>query len=437
MDFLTHLQHYIQEQHLFEKTDKLLLAVSGGMDSMVMATSLQLLGYEIHIAHCNFQLRGEESESEEVFVKMWARSFSCPFYSQKFDTQEASILSGNSIQMSARALRYDWFEKLRLEYQLHYILTAHHLDDVVETVLYNLVKGTGIAGLHGILPKRNYLVRPLLFAGRSEIERYAFENQVVWKEDSSNASTKYARNLLRLEVVPLLKKINPQVIKAISTTADRILEAEGLIAKALMVKAEKVRSKQGRFLQIEIQGVLEDDAPHLLLYHLIQPFGFTHELVDDILRPAIVGAMYYSASHRLVRDRTCWILDESLSNSLKPILIGSEDAEYIWEDGRILKVEKVKEKKFIKGEILLDVDSLVFPLIIRPWQQGDKFQPLGMQGTKKISDFLVDEKIHLFQKEKILVVESEGKIAAVLGHRPAQQYSLTPRTTIALSLVFL
>lgn len=432
MDFLSRLQHNIQEQELFGPSDQLLLAVSGGRDSVALLSALHHLGYSVAIAHCNFQLRSEESLGDEKFVQELAERLSVPFYLQRFDTALAAQSSGQSIQMIARQLRYDWLEKIRTEHSFQYVLTAHHQDDSVETVLLNLVKGTGLAGLHGILPKRNKIVRPFLCFSREDIGSYVDGKALLWREDSSNSLDKYERNFLRLRVLPLLKELNPKVSQSIATTSKRLSDIEKYVASALEEEKKKLMTAENGYVLLSLFSLRRHPSPHLLLYAALCEFGFSHQVLDEILASKQTGAVFHSTSHRVLLDRECLILDKKQTENCLPVQIPNSNTVSILIGGKIVTMEETTSWTYNKTETLLALDKIQFPLSIRKWEEGDTFRPLGMAGQKKLSDFLIDSKVHLFAKEKTLVVESAGKIAAVLGMRPSEDFKVDANTKTAL-----
>jgi tRNA(Ile)-lysidine synthase len=430
-DFLLRLQNFIARETLFSKEDRLLVALSGGVDSVVLTDALHRLGYKIGIAHCNFQLRENESDADEQFVKTLAQQKNIPFHCKKFETSIIAKETKESIQVTARSLRYEWFESMLSEGTYHYVLTAHHQNDSTETILLNLVRGTGLSGLHGILPKRGNIIRPLLFATREDVEIYAREYGLQWREDKSNASAKYTRNLLRLQVIPLLKQINPHLDKAFAQTAQHILESERLLYAVLDQKSKKTcQRNRSNLLCINIGFVVSDTSPHLLLHHILSNYGFDHAVISQILdsQNSISGKLFFSKSHRLLRDRSHWILDTITPLVLSSIKIEKEASVANINDILAVRTEISSDKTATANALNLDLNKLVFPITVRPWSKGDTFNPSGMKGTKKVSDFLVDQKMNLFEKERTMVVESEGKIVGILNHRASDSHCVTEQS---------
>lgn len=437
MDFYSSLEKYILENNLFSKKDRLLIAVSGGVDSVVLAFSLFHLGYSIGIAHCNFQLRGRESEKDESFVRDFAHNLGIPFFFEKFSTIEIHKENSGSIQMVARELRYTLFEKIRLDNQYDYILTAHHQNDLLETVLLNLVRGTGLAGLHGILPKSGFVIRPLLFATKDQIEKFAEEKKLKWREDLSNQSNKYKRNLIRNKVIPTLKDINPAIEKTISNTSEQVMLSERFIINQFETQLPKICREEDGYVKINITLILENGDGLFLLQAILKKFNFSFTDSKSIFQSAnsISGKMFYSVTHRLIKDRDYWIVYNLKPKPAINIYVDTEKKEIEVSEDFGLRFEKRPGGRENLDEIIssnvlvLDYDELKFPLLIRNWQVGDQFSPLGLKGSKKVSDYLTDLKINLFQKERTLLVETNGQISAVLPNRPSNQFSVTTRTT--------
>lgn len=430
MDFLAQLASFIQSNTLFQKDEKVLLTVSGGIDSVVLAHALYQLGYRFAIAHCNFHLRNNESDEDENFVKQLALDLNSNFYQKDFDPISKSDAEGISIQMAARDSRYAWFEELRQANGFHKIATAHHQNDVLETVLLNLVRGTGIAGFHGIKATNGHLVRPLLFATREEIENYATENRIIWREDSSNASNKYARNLIRNEVIPLLKQLNPSLEQTIKSTTEKILLTELFVQSELETKTNSLLNWDNKTGRIEINSILSEQNSLFLLFSILQKYGFELEICKQILDSAskTAGKTFYSNQYQLIKDRDLWLMRVNEDVNFEPVFIYPEtqtleinsDKKLSIEtiEGGIEKLDSLKKTK----TIFFDYDKLKFPILLRKWEHGDIIQPFGMTGTKKISDILIDSKIDRLAKEEILVLESEAKIIGIIGLKSSQHH---------------
>jgi tRNA(Ile)-lysidine synthase len=396
-------------------------------------------GFRFSLAHCNFGLRGEESEGDELFVRNLANTYGVACFHKYIHVKQIAMQEQISIQLAARNLRYQWFENLLKTYHYQYVLTAHHQNDVVETVLYNLVKGTGIAGLHGIKPKTNKLVRPLLFATKQEISEYIQLHSIPFREDSSNSSTKYSRNLLRNEVIPLLKQINPNLENTMQTTVERIAAVERIFEQEINSLRNKIQriENQGdnEVVYLTISLLSKATEPMIKLYELLKPYHFNYmqvqQIMESLYKPA--GRIFISSTHQLVKDRNELVITSIQTQELSPLFL-EENTQYVTQQYFALHSKVIQKNADFELDknaaiALLDKNSLKFPLIARLWQDGDKFQPLGMKGMKKISDFLNDKKIPLNLKSKIWVLCSGADIVWVIGHRIDERYKVTPQTT--------
>lgn len=424
---------FVEENQLFDKEEKILLAVSGGIDSVVMAALFDKAGFNFGIAHCNFALRGEESDADENFVKKIARRYKVDFYVNYFETKAFAEAEGISTQMAARYLRYEWFENLRKKEGYAYIATAHHQNDTMETVLYNLTKGTGISGLHGILPKNGLIIRPMMFAAKEMIQDYVATYQLAWREDSSNESTKYSRNLIRHEVIPSLKQINPDLENTVQHTVERVRAVEHLFEqKVKEVKREILKdSNQEVFLDIaKIRALSEAE---IILFELLKPYNFNYIQAREIVSRLDQGSgkVFVSPTHRLNIDRTLLIITPKALKSFQSREVNITDPEF---ENEFFKlgfeiVDNIDYKlSKDKNNAALDFDRLKFPLKIRKWKEGDWFCPLGMSRRKKLSDFMIDEKIPLTLKERVFVMTSGDSIVWVIGHRIDDRFKINPKT---------
>jgi tRNA(Ile)-lysidine synthase len=377
-EFLT----YINQKQLFDTNQRILLTVSGGLDSMAMLHLFVSAKIQIGVAHCNFGLRGQDSEEDEAFVRAFSEKYNVPFYTKKFDTKYFAKKEGISTQMAARQLRYEWFETVRKENNFDFIATAHHQDDHLETILLNLTRGTGIAGLHGILPKNNKIIRPLLCASRAELEQYIQQHQLTWREDSSNLSVDYQRNLIRQQVIPVLKSINPNALGAAVNMANRVLAIEKAFEEENLKLEKEAVAKYPDFVEIFHQKIADTSAEERLFY-LLKPYNFQYHQVAVIweARNGEVGKQFLSETHLLTIDRLKFVITSRTSTEAVEILINASDHEVVFENGR-LKLDFFEkhliENKTTSGyEMLFDADSLIFPLRLRRWQNGDCFVLLG------------------------------------------------------------
>lgn len=418
------------------KDSKLLLAVSGGLDSVVLAHLCHKLKLNISLAHCNFNLRGDESDADEDFVLDLAEDLELEVFIESFDTEAyAKEHEGLSIQMAARELRYNWFFELAEQLHFDYILTAHHADDNLETFLINLTRGTGLDGLTGIPEVAGKLVRPLLLFSRETIAAFAVENQLKWREDSSNASTKYLRNKLRHDVIPILKQINPQVLHNFQTTISNLQDSQDIIYDAVINVQKKIVEVEEDQIKLNVGKLKKLSNPKAYLYELLSDFNFTawHDVLH--LLDAQSGKQVFSSTHRLLKDRDFLLLTEIDFDSQEiPILIKKEVQEVITAIGTLIfkKVDGISETS--KHIIYVDADRLEFPLNIRKWQEGDWFCPLGMTGKKKLSKYFKDEKMSLIDKEKTLILSSADDIVWIIGKRADDRFKITENTTNILKI---
>lgn len=424
---------YIADNNLFTADEKVLLGVSGGIDSMVMVHLFLRCGYEFGIAHCNFSLRGEESDEDEVFTGMFAEQHAIPFYANRFDTASFSSARGISIQMAARELRYTWFEEIRKNNGYSLIALAHNLNDNIETFIINLTRGTGIAGFAGIRPRSDRLVRPLLFATRNDIKEYCDKYEIKYREDSSNADTKYVRNRIRHLVVPVLKEINPSFEHTIEETIARSAEISEIYTRHIASIRKGILEETPQGLSVRISDITRLSPLNTMVFELFREFGLTRPMIPEFIKltSGRSGSRLLTASHRFIRNR-----DEILISSILPvaetnILFGS--AEEFSQSGipALFSVEKCGEGFVLpedKYSTCVSLDKLRFPVTIRNWRPGDLFYPLGMNKKKKLSDFFIDNKYSLPEKEAALIMESEGKIACILGIRTDNRFRITKST---------
>lgn len=429
--FLTH----IEVKKLFAPDDNILLAVSGGIDSQVMLHLFHQTHFKCNVAHANFQLRGEESDEDERFVKEICAQLSVPFFTKKFETQHYADEHKLSIQMAARDLRYQWFEELAKKNNFHSICTAHHLNDSVETILLNLTRGAGLEGHDGIAAVNKKIIRPLLFATRQEIETYAKENNIQWREDRSNADDYYQRNFIRHRVVPLLKELNPSLEKSVSESSAKISGSIALMEWGMKSWKEKFQTENGTQIVLNKKGLDVFENPESVLWNLIKCFGFNFDQCRQMVKAMKQsGKIFLAARHTLVIDRDELIISEN-KTALNEVTI-EIDQRHALLGKQMLHIER-NENIEIKNDLSmaqLDASKLMFPLRWRKWKSGDSFFPLGMNHTKKISDFLIDQKISLADKSTITVVESGNEIVWLVGLRMDDRYKITPATRASITL---
>lgn len=425
-DFL----HYSEQHQLFSTKKRVLVAVSGGLDSMALCTLLLQTKFPFAIAHANFQLREKESDGDEQFVKDFALKNKVECFIKKFDTQTFAHTHKISIQEAARKLRYDWFATLLQEKKFDFIATAHHLNDNIETILFNLSRGTGIKGLRGILPKQNSIIRPLLFATRDAIEVFAKQENIGWREDSSNASNKYSRNFIRHEIIPLFKQINPSFETTFAENITVFSEVENLYEKHFQKIAKTLIFKRHNDFYISIEKLKKLLDKRSILFTFLKDFEFNIQQVDDMLSKlnGQAGATYQTEKARIIRDRKFLILTQGKTENASAHFIYPETA-IVETEKFSLKIERLKDMpnslKTTPETILLNEKDLTFPLLLRKWKAGDYFYPFGFNlKKKKVKKFLTDLKLPLHEKENVWILESNKKIMWVLGYRSDERFKI-------------
>jgi len=431
--------NYIKDNHLFSQTDTILVGVSGGIDSVVLLDLLDKAGYSVAIAHCNFRLRGSESDEDEKFVHDLARKYDVPVFKTAFDTSDYAAENKVSIEMAARELRYQWFEMIRSSHHFDCIAVAHHRDDQLETFFLNLTRGTGLSGLTGMRPVNGRIVRPLLFASRDEIEQYRHENFLDFREDASNLSLDYLRNKIRHTVLPVMDTLNPSFREGLIRTMSYLEGASKICDSAVKQAWERVVLRNGNDYLISIAELRLLDPLSAYLFEFLKSFGFNSVVVADIESSldGISGKQFISQTHRLVRDRESFILTPVVARNKKHFYLEEGRVELITpvhlkiESGKRKDKFKIPDSPFIA---CIDRDLVQFPLMIRKWQQGDYFKPLGMNGFKKVSDFFIDSKLSLLQKEKVWIVTNSEQVVWIIGHRLDDRYKITPGTQNILKL---
>jgi tRNA(Ile)-lysidine synthase len=424
------------------KKGTVLLAVSGGLDSMVMASLFLSTGLPFAIAHCNFNLRGAESDGDEALVAGWCKEQGIPFFVRQFDTGNIAAHTGKGIQEVARNLRYEWFEQLRKECGFAAVCTAHHADDSAETILMNLCRGTGIAGLHGIPARNGYLLRPLLFANRKALEEFAAANNIPYRTDSSNNTDDYLRNALRHHVIPVLEQRMPGAAGRIQTTGRLVGEAEILYRKEIERERKKLLQARGKDYYIPIKMLQHRVPLATILYELILPFGFTAAQLDDAVQllNAESGRYLASATHRLIRNRDFLIITTVEETGADLIPVANLNRTVATANGTfVFKIMPTIPAAVNPGSgtVLVDASKLTTPIQLRRWKQGDYFYPLGMEmKKKKLSRFLIDQKVPVHEKEKIWLLESNKRIVWIAGYRLDERFKITPSTKEILSISF-
>lgn len=438
---INRFQLYIKDNLLFERSDKILLTVSGGVDSMVMLSLFACSGYNIGVAHCNFQLRGEESEQDEVLVEKEARKHGVPFYNKRFDTNGEMELTGESVQMAARRLRYDWFNELSQNEGYTQIAIAHHADDSIETFFINLLRGTGLRGLTGITVLRGRIVRPLIFASRKDILDYAHSSHIEFREDSSNRSTKYLRNKIRLGLVPRIKEINPKFTEVMTTNINRLTDAQLFINHSIEKIRKDTEHTQDGIVTIDPSKIDSQFPINFVIYEMLSTYGFKGDVIDSLchaLQHDSSGKRFYAKEWVAYTNRGNIIVARIDDCDSCKVEINS-GAHKIYCGNSILYLERfdidnLNSLNQSDAVALLDADMVTFPLVARRWSDGDSFVPLGMNGHKNVSDFLIDAKVSLAEKGRQFVVCNGDEIVWLIGRRIDDRYKITPKTETVLRI---
>ena len=432
---LQKLSHILQQNFPFLKEKKLLIAISGGIDSVVLTHLLSALNLNISLAHCNFNLRNTESDLDTVFVKELAEKLQIKCFTTSFETEKIAKENKESIQITARNFRYTWFQEIRQEHHFDFVLTAHHADDNLETFLINLTRGSGLDGFTGIPEVNGNIIRPLLKFSRNEIESFAKENDIAWREDQSNASIKYVRNKIRHKILPVLKEINPSLLDTFSKTIEHLKESAQIIDDSIEEISKNVILKENGVTKFKIYKLQQLSNPRAYLYQLLKTYNFTE--FNDIynLLSAQSGKQVFSKTHVLLKDRDFLILSkkEPSSKHHKTLEIGFQIAENTLkiEDPIPLSFKEVSEQLIEnKKTIYVSKESLKYPLIVRKWKNGDYFYPAGMQGKKKLSKYFKDEKLSLLEKQNIwLLCSADDSIIWIIGMRKDNQFKIETKTS--------
>lgn len=422
--------------------ERVLLAVSGGADSMAMADLFLKCGIAFGIAHCNFGLRALESDLDEQLVSDWCAHNKIQFHAVHFPTKEKSAEWKKGTQETARILRYNWFETIRQEYNYAKIATAHHADDNVETLLINLFKGTGIAGIHGIQPSSGHIIRPLLFASKDMLSAYIVEHSISFREDASNASDDYLRNAVRHNIVPVVKQLFPNAVNNVNESIVRFAEAELLYKKAIASERKKLMEQRGNDYYVPILKLKHREPLATICYELFQPFGFTSGQVPHILNLLGSESGHYisSATHRIIRNRNFLVVTTIPAETADFIVV--DQAPCIVEAGKYTYSFSLQQAPVTipvgRDVACLDMETIEFPIMLRKWRTGDYLYPFGMKmKKKKVSRLLVDEKVALHEKEEIRILECNKRIAWVSGIRPDERFKIkaTTRQTLLVKRV--
>lgn len=439
--FLKRISDFIEDNRLLDKDGKYIVALSGGADSVTLALALKELGYDVEAAHCNFHLRGEESNRDEDFCKAFCQKNDIELHLVHFDTVSFARLHKISIEMAARQLRYSYFRQLKNDINASAVCVAHHKDDTVETVLMNLMRGTGIHGLTGISMKNGDIVRPLLCVFRSEIEDALTLAGQDYVTDSTNLEDDVVRNKIRLDIIPMMREINPSVSDSISKTAARMLQVADVFDSAIESARKRVIISDGNgVVTLSLEALKNEISPEYVLFSILKDYSFTSSQTELIYRSldAETGRVFRSSTHQLLVDRGRLLIEPVDSNSSRAFVI-PEEGTYVYGNGMKFKFERIDISRFelVKSSdcACLDADSVKFPLTIRTVEQGDRFIPFGMKGSKLVSDYLTDRKMNLFDKQRqLVVVDASGKIIWLVSQRPDNCCRITDRTQSVLKI---
>jgi tRNA(Ile)-lysidine synthase len=439
----TQFLSYLTENNLISTDQPTLIAISGGADSVVLAQLYHRCKLPFSLVHCNFLLRGEQSDGDELFVRMLAKKYRCRLFTERFDTKDFAATRKISIEMAARELRYLLFDKIRTECGYHSIATAHHQDDNAETILLNLIRGTGLKGLLGIKKKsENHIIRPLLFANKAMIMAYVEKNKLSYRTDASNFDSIFKRNKLRNEVIPLLKEMNPSVVKTINDNASRITESYSFYQLSIQKELIKLINKENStFHSINIEALQQTGYARLFLFEWLQPYGFNESNIDDINEAlnSQSGKQFIVGDYILVKDRDTIVLSPKEA-IIEPFTI-EEGTEFQLNPIFLEFVKSRKKNIDLKHDnnniAFVDAALLLYPLTVRHWEDGDSFIPLGMTQRKKVSDFLIDNKVPLYTKKQTFVmIDRNDTIVWVLGMRIADSVKVSDKTKSIIKIEF-
>ena len=434
---LNRFEKHLTQKFPFLKDSPVLIAISGGVDSTILTHLMHELNTTCSLAHCNFSLRAEESDLDEAFIKTLGHNLNIPVFTTQFETERYAAENGISIQMAARDLRYNWFEKILSENNIKYVLTAHHKDDVLETFLINFTRGTGLDGLLSIPETNGKIIRPLLNFTRDEIYQYAKTNKILWREDKSNSSTKYIRNKIRHDIVPILKELNPNLLKSFDKTLNNLNESQHLINDRVeSLKKHTMSIDENNTIKISVKKIIELNNPKAHLYELLKPYGFTAWKDIPTLLKAQSGKQLHSKTHRLIKNRDELLLT-TLKASTPEITFIPKNIEQINVPICLKFSETNTTELFNTQTAYIDKDLLKHSMSVRKWQKGDYFYPIGMNGKKKLSKYFKDEKLSLLEKEKTWLLCNGEEIIWIIGKRLDNRYKVTNNTKSILKIEYI
>jgi tRNA(Ile)-lysidine synthase len=414
---------------------KVLVTVSGGVDSVVLARLLHLSKLNIGIAHCNFQLRGESSNQDQAFVEALAKELNCPIYTVQFETNKEAEAAGESIQLTARKLRYQWFSEIASQHDYHFIATAHHLNDSLENYLMHSIRGTGIKGLLGVPEKTQRVIRPLLPFSKNEILKEAKQQNWKWREDASNQKDIYFRNRIRHQVIPFLEKENPNLLSSFQQTLQHLQQSQDLLEDYTALLYNELITEAKNYYSLNLKQLNKHAHPEAVLYQLLNTFGFTDWQSVYDLRNAETGKQIWSETHILEKNRNELLIFMKEEQTNNPDIFISQSDKVVKFGDSFLKLEKVENLDEIAKHIAyLDFNKLKFPLSMRRMKNNDRFYPLGLQNQKKVSHFLKDEKVPTSVKKQTWVLCSGQEIAWVINHRISEKFKVTENTKKCLKI---
>ena len=442
MNLLDNFQRYIRRNELAAPEDFILLTVSGGVDSMVMLSLFVRSGYRVGVAHCNFQLRGVESEEDEELVRREAEKYGVPWYNKRFDTKGEMERTGESMEMAARRLRYAWFDELSREHGYTVVAIAHHIDDSIETFFINLLRGTGLRGLTGITTHAGKLIRPLMFASRKDILEYAVAQHIPYREDSSNRSTKYLRNKIRLGLIPRIREINPKFTDLMRRNIERLTDTQLFIDAAVAHMREDVVTQADGIATIHVERIEAAYPRNFAVYELLSSqYGFKGDVCDALCRAlseAATGRRFYAREYVATVDRGRILVERIAPGDACEVTV-EQGTQRSYCGNMVLyfeacDIDDIRAYDVPEQVALLDADLLRYPLRLRRWREGDTFIPFGMEGRKKVSDYLIDRKVSLPEKQRQFVLLSGDEIVWLVGRRIDDRYRLTDRTENVLRI---
>lgn len=421
------VKQYIERNALLAPYAKVIVAISGGADSVALLHLLRRMGFHCIAAHCNFHLRGDESMRDETFVRELCATWQVPLHTVDFDTQAHALRHKQSVESAARELRYGWFEELRRSEQAAAIAVAHHADDQSETILMHLVRGSGLHGLCGMSVRNGHVIRPLLETPRDDIERYLRENNLAWVDDSTNADTVYRRNKFRHEVLPLLRSINPDISQVLLRTASCFRDYAAIVDAAVRQVCQEVVTMHNDEMCIHIAGLCARDGARALLYELLSPYGFNGTQVDNIFTALAgqAGKTFDSSTHRAEKGREHILV--------YPLTVTDAPAPHL----SVVRRSRCAHEQFPSADapcVWVDAGKIHGQLTLRHWQEGDTFHPIGLKGTKKLSDFFTDMKLSLHEKQSVWLLTDERHIIWIVGHRMDDRYKITPSTQLVAEI---